>query len=711
MRDHLARRRAGVAYSFMVSALAFVAQPALAAPPPNDVEHVVVAATGTKSSVFTVPQLATVVSGKEILDRAARTTAEALQEEVGILVQETNLGGGSPFLRGQTGNRVLVLVDGIRLNNSTFRFGPNQYLNTIDPFTIDRIEIVRGPSSVLYGSDALGGVIDVRTKRRMDFEKGFDLDAAATTRFGSAAFEKTVRSDASANFGRFGLVGGVTFRNYDDLRSGAAKQPHTGYDELDGDLRLQYRTDAGQEFAFTFQRVEQNRVPRTGAFENGDEFFFDPQRRSLYALEHKVDELPWGFGTWRTTISFHDQLEVRRRLEASAMRTRREEDRARTIGFTSDVDHHPTQGLVLSAGVEAYHDEVTSDRVDTSTATGRSTAQRGAFPDDTTYDTLGAYLQAEARVGEIVRAFAANTGELPLTLIFGGRYSRNAVAAQPPDFARVDQAFGAVVGSVGAIYEITPAVRLVGSVSQGYRAPNLDDTVVLREEPDLGLIDTPNPNLEPEEVVNYEGGVKLAAGRFQGQALYFYSDYANLIERTTEGTGFDDVNRNGIQDSGELTFAQRRNIGAAVIEGVEATADVYLGAGLTLAAQFSWIQGASESDGEPVRRIPPMLGRAGLRWNSSDRPLWVELFSRVASRQDRLAAGDRSDPRICPNGPVDCDGTPGWHTFNVRGGWRPDEAVELNLALENLGDERYRIHGSGLDAPGINAIGTVTIRF
>lgn len=690
---------------------AFVPRGAAAEAAPDEVERIVVTATGRPADLRAVPQLATVVTAADIRDRAARTTPEALQEEVGILVQETNLGGGSPFVRGQTGNRVLVLVDGIRLNNSTFRFGPNQYLNTIDPFTIERMEVIRGPASVLHGSDALGGVINVITRRRHDFGEEFDLDAAATTRFGSAAFEKTVNAGGSASRGALGVVGGVTFRDFDDLRSGAATQPDTGYDELDGDLRLQYRLRPGQEVAFAFQRVEQNRVPRTGAFANGDEFHFDPQRRSLYALEHRIDDLPLGFGTWRTTLSFHDQLEVRQRLEAAAGRTRREEDRVGTTGFTTDVDHRPLAGLALTAGVEVYHDDVTSTRVDTSTTTGATRQQRGTFPDDTTYDTFGAFLQAETAVGELLEPFAPAAAAVPLTLIAGGRYNRFAVDAEPPGFAAVEQDFDAVVGSLAATWEVLSSVSLVASVAQGFRAPNLDDTVVLREEPDLGILDVPNPGLEPEEVVNYEGGVKFAAERLAGQVFYFWSDYENLIERTTAGTGFDDANGNGVQDPGELTFAQRRNVGAAAIQGVEATGDVDLGAGFTLAAQFSWIRGDNESDDEPVRRIPPMLGRAGLRYAAPRLPYWVEFFARVAGDQDRLAAGDRGDVRICPDGPQDCDGTPGWHTLNLRGGWRPADALALELALENLTDQRYRIHGSGLDAPGFNAVGTLTIRF
>jgi outer membrane receptor protein involved in Fe transport len=676
-----------------------------------EVERVVVTATGRTTDILAVPQLATVVSAEDIRERAFRTTPEALQEQVGILVQETNLGGGSPFLRGQTGNRVLVLVDGVRLNNSTFRFGPNQYLNTVDPFTIERLEIVRGPASVLHGSDALGGVINVITHRRRDFDEELDLDAGATTRFGSAAFEKTVRAGGSGNFGGFGLVGGVTFRDFDDLRSGVETQPDTGYDELDGDVRLNWQLRPGQEVAFAYQRVEQNRVPRTGAFGNGDEYFFDPQRRSLYALEYRMSDLPLGFGAWNTTLSFHDQLEVRQRVEAAAKRTRREEDQVGTIGFTSDVDHRTLPGLVLTTGLEVYHDDVSSERVDTSTVTGVGMEQRGAFPDDTSYDTLGAFLQAEGAVGELLAPLVPAAAPVPLTLIAGGRYNRFAVDSNPPGFEPVEQSFDAVVGSLAATWALTRSLSLVGSVAQGFRAPNLDDTVVLREEPDLGLIDSPNPDLEAEEVVNYEGGLKLDTGRVRGQAFYFYSDYENLIERTTEGTGFDDANGNGVQDPGELIFAQRRNVGQAVIQGVEAEAEFALGAGVTLAAQYSWIRGDNETDEEPARRMPPMLGRAGVRYDAPRLPCWVEFFSRVAGSQDRLAAGDRSDPRICPGGPDDCDGTAGWYTLNLRGGWQPDEAIEINLALENLTDERYRIHGSGLDAPGFNAVGTLTVRF
>lgn len=661
-------------------------------------DELTIAGTRSVTTVLDSPRAVTVVPSAKIRDHQSRTTPEALQEETGILVQETSLGGGSPFLRGQVGNRVLVLVDGIRLNNSTFRFGPNQYGNTIDPHSIDRIEIVRGPASVLYGSDALGGVIHVITKRRADFTEPFDVDARILSRFSSAALEKTLRVESGGNAGHFGFQGGATLHDFDDLRSGSGEQDHTGYREADGDARLQYRLAPGHELAFTFQRVTQFRVPNTVAFVHDQEsFFFEPQERTLFALDHEVAGRPAWLRSLRSTVSVHRQREVRKRRRFDSTTERREEDRVTTFGATTQADLPLGERHLLVAGAEVYHDEVDSGAVATDTASGERSPARGSFPDGATYDSLATYAQATVEL-------------LPrLSLIGGARYSSFSLDADVGgSFGNVAQSFDDVTAAAALVFRPIEPLRLIASVSQGFRAPNLDDTVVLRSLPEQNGVDAPNPDLDPERVDNYEAGAKMSWPLLDASLFYYHSDYGDLIERrpgSFEGLTFLDENGNGVQDFGEPDVFTRQNVGDAVVQGVETDFEIRINPSSDLFGNLSWARGENRSAGEPFSRIPPLLGLAGLRWRSFDGRLWAEYYSRVAGTQDRLSSRDRSDVRIPPGG------TPGWQTQNVRAGCQPVPPLRLVLALENFTNERYRIHGSGIDAPGINVVSSAEWRF
>ena len=182
--------------------------------------EVVVTTTRSEKDSFWTPHSVSLISEEEIALSNASSTPELLVGHPGILVQKTNPGGGSPFIRGVTGKHILLLVDGVRLNNSLYRYGPHQYLNTIEPNQIERIEVVRGPASVLYGSDALGGVINIITKKRKDFSRDHGLDGVLSGRYGSADQNYAGRAQVSGNLHSFGYIAGGGYKDFDHLRGG-----------------------------------------------------------------------------------------------------------------------------------------------------------------------------------------------------------------------------------------------------------------------------------------------------------------------------------------------------------------------------------------------------------------------------------------------------------------------------------------------------------
>jgi len=251
--------------------------------PVTSEDEVVVTAERTESLMSKTVRSVSIVTGEDIYQRISRTVPEALRYEQGILIQRTNLGGGAPFIRGMVGNQVLYLIDGIRMNNSTYRGGPNQYLNTIDPFFIDRIEVVRGPGSVLYGSDALGGTINIITTRREDFSKPAGFDGRLMGRASSADFEQTSHLDFNVNAQTlFGMAVSGNLRKFGDVTPGSNLPIQTPYDyeeqDFAGNFDFHFCRHVSVELAAHFVNLDDvhNHDPANPVNR------FDPQRRMFY---------------------------------------------------------------------------------------------------------------------------------------------------------------------------------------------------------------------------------------------------------------------------------------------------------------------------------------------------------------------------------------------------------------------------------------------
>ncbi|HOB99919.1 MAG TPA: TonB-dependent receptor plug domain-containing protein, partial [Verrucomicrobiota bacterium] len=225
-----------------------------------------VTATRTEQDPFTLPYSVSDVSVADIEHQMPRTTPEALREQPSVMLQKTGHGQSSPYLRGFTGFRTLMLIDGIRLNNSTYRDGPNQYWSTIDVYSLDRLEVVRGPSSVLYGSDAVGGTVNAITRGRRDDGSGFDWNGGALYRFSSAEDSHTAHPEVSAQYNeKLGVHVGGSYKSFGDLRGGGGvgRQPKTGYDEYDFDAKAEYFLAPNSRLVYGHQTVRMDDAWRT----------------------------------------------------------------------------------------------------------------------------------------------------------------------------------------------------------------------------------------------------------------------------------------------------------------------------------------------------------------------------------------------------------------------------------------------------------------
>ena len=643
-------------------------------------ESVSVTATREERETFDVPRSVSVVPETELLRTSPRTGAEALTRAPGVFVQKTNHGGGSPFVRGLVGNQVLVLVDGIRLNNSTFRYGPNQHLATVDPGTASRFEVLRGSGSVQYGSDALGGVIHVRNRDPLLSAGGVLPTIGATGRLMSQGMEQSIRLSLGAASARAAVAGNVAVRNFGDLVAGGdlGVESPSGYFETDVDVRGVVKTGRSTTMTFAYDHVYQDDVPRWDqvAQRGYARYAFDPQvRQFAFARLDQSRADSWLNGLTVTTAWVRSrERRERQRVGSSTLTT--EQDTVNTYAVTAEARSAPLPGLTVVAGAEVYADEVDSWRVDDNASTGASVSMRGLFPGDAAARSAAGFGMASYRNGR----FGADAG---------ARYTWISVTASDPVFGDVDVSPGSWVGSGAAAFELAKGFSAYGSVSQGFRAPNLDDLST------LGLFDfgveVPAGELQPERSLSMEIGAKYRGSRVAAALAVFRTNLSDLIDRRRVPAPLI-----ALPFPGEDRYYQRVNVGEAYVRGIEGEAEWRIFPTTTLFGHVAYAFGQNTTANEPMRRIPPLNGLVGLRYDGAG-GWWLQASVQAAALQDRLASGDRDDHRIPPGG------TPGWQVFDVFAGVPVARRLTLSLGALNLFDQAYRTHGSGIDGCGRSA--------
>jgi outer membrane receptor protein involved in Fe transport len=412
-------------------------------------------------------------------------------------------------------------------------------------------------------------------------------------------------------------------------------------------------------------------VPKTSEVTLGDKIKFDyePQTRTLAYAEYQAHDAGV-FESLRATVSYTRQEEGEQIIAAAEPLLESQElTDVATWGASVQLASAPSARQRLTYGFEYYRDRYDSGKVELDLGTRAVTPTTPGTPDGAHYESLGIYVQDEIRVGD------------DLELIPGLRWSRFDTAGRV-GAERLSLTADELTASFNALYNVTRRLNLVGGIAQGFRAPNIEDF--------FGRVDffseIPNNRLQPEESLSREIGIKYLIGETSADLYYYESDYEGLIDRATVGT----------QTNGD-PIVQRRNLQDAEVRGIEAGVNHRFNARWMLGATVAWTRGEDKQTGNPLRRIPPLNGTLRARYDHSSR-FWLEGGATVAERQDRLSQGDIDDPRI-PDG-----GTPGYAAYHLRGGWQRIPTEQLVVTLENLDDELYKTHGSGLYAPGRSMI-------
>lgn len=667
------------------------------------------------------------VERRDLDERLPRSAPDALRYEPGVFVQQSAHGQGSAYIRGRTGQQTIMLVDGIRMNTSLYRQGPNQYFFTLDAHTIHHIDVVRGGASTRYGSDAIGGVLDAQPlEPRVDlYAKPLTIRPRTSTRFATADTDFSHRFQVDAQvLGKFRVLGGFGRRVAGRLESGGPvrspltdaiplvpvfepdgrTQLGTGFQETTGDARIVFDLSGGRRLVGATYLYRQYDSPRTDQCPPpyapiADCLKYDEQFRSL---AYVAVEGPFGAAVrmGRIALSYQRQHERRTFDRPGSFAKNIGRDAVNTLGLTASFQGQKKQvrpgiQVRLDAGADAYFDFVTSAAWTSFTDVDATIAlSRGQYIDGSRYGQGGVFVESEAMVGD------------RLILRAGGRAAfaaANAPADPISGTKPVSQIWPIAVGHLGAELRLVKPLSLMVSLDRSYRAPNLDD-LTSRQQSGPGF-QFENADLEPEKALTFEGGLRFSNGAITAEAWGYYAAMDQAIIRSLRSVA--DCPAETPQCGSSWSRFQLVNaLGTSTIAGFELSAKARFPLGFDTRFSLSYAYGAGPNpqarpadprlpylERVPISRIPPLNGSIEGRWAH---PLGIYLGAslRWATLQDRLAPTDLTDARI-PQG-----GTPGFAVVDLRTGYRIQRALTVAIVLENIGDAAYRYHGSSINGPG-----------
>ena len=653
--------------------------------------EIVVTANRTAQEAEEVPYTLEILTTEDLLENATRTLPQAFLNTPGVLVQQTTTGHGSPYIRGFTGRQNLLLQDGIRLNNSTWRSGPVQYWNTLDAQAIDRIELIKSQGSVLFGSDAIGGTVNTLSKSSgFRVEDGFFSGGTAYYRFDTNSESHIGRVEQRFGVGeKWGVMLGYSASDIGDIRDSAlGTMRGTGYSQLSQDLKFEYAFSPSQTLTIAHSYLHQDDISRwhntinNPGWTHGNSFTtpgtdlardYDQERSLTYLrLEDFDANLSWA-DRYQATFSFQRTQDSEFRVRDSGRSDSRVID-VDTFGFSFQAE---TGNIVL--GADYYHDQVDSEgfRNRVPRPSNRPTA------DDATYDALGVFTNYKGSIGQ---RFTYDAG-VRFTYI-EARWD-----GYRPDGTNDDQSgdgsWDNLSLSLRGQYELDNCWTIFGGVSQAFRAPNLDD-LTGRQFALNGLDENGSPDVDPEKYLTTELGSRFNEGDFSFELSGYYTFINDGIVRVDDGMG-------GLATT---------NGSDGFIYGFEGQATWHFHPQWKLLAHASLQDGEQKQGGvtDTIRRLNPLNGAIDLRWTAPSTEYWISGRLQAATTQDKLSSLAASDTQRIPVG-----GTPRYVVASLYGGWQVSDSLQVNLALENLTDKDYRIHGSGQNMPGRNA--TLSVKF
>lgn len=695
-------------------------------------DQIVVSASKWNQSIREVPIKINILSRKEIEIQNPQTAADLLNISGEVFIQKSQQGGGSPMIRGFATNRLLISVDGVRMNNAIFRSGNLQNVISLDPFAIENTEVIFGPGSIIYGSDAIGGSMNFFTLNpQFSYSENILVKGNSALRYSSANNEYIGHLDLNFGWPKVAILSSFSYNNFGDLKMGSFGpkdylrpeyvkvingedfislnkdnkiQIPTGYSQYNFMNKLKLSLDQNWELNYGFhysQTSNYDRYDRLIRYKNGlprsAEWYYGPQIWMLnnFSIAHNNPNMIYDELNARISYQYFRESRIDRDFQKTLRRKRIEEVSA----YSFNLDFYKEIDLAnkIFYGFEAVFNDVLSKGLDQNILTGEEKKGPSRYP-KSDWSSYAVYFTHQWRIHP------------KLLLNSGLRYNHfllnsdfvNEFYAFPFNTAKVND--GALTGSLGFVYNPEESLSLSMNLSSGFRSPNVDDIgKIFDSEP--GKVIVPNPNLSAEYAYNLEIG---AAKIFNSILKFDITSYYTFLIDAMVRRDFLLNGRDSIIYDGELSKVQAiQNAANAYVWGIQTGLEIKIAKGLVFHSRFNFQEGKEELDNgdkSPLRHAGPFFGSLHLNYSIDNFSLNFNYIFNGEISFNNLAEEERGKNYLYAK---DKDGnpySPSWNTFNFKGTYRFSKSFFLTFGVENITDERYRPYSSGIAAPGRNFI-------
>ena len=702
-------------------------------------DEVVVSATRWNQKTSEISHKVITIPTSAVTFQNPQTAADMLGVSGKVFIQKSQQGGGSPMIRGFATNRLLYAVDGVRMNTAIFRSGNIQNVISLDPFAMEQTEVFFGPGSVIYGSDAIGGVMSFRTLvPQLALTEKPLVKGNATARYATANHEKTGHLDVNVGWKKWALVTSISSNDYGNLRMGshgpdeylrpfyvqrhdstdivvANSDPQvqipSGYSQINMMQKVRFKPGERWDLSYGFHysaTTDYARYDRHIRYRDGmpryGEWKYGPQKWMMNNLSITHN------GTWK----LYDELTLRlarqdfeeSRISRDFNRADRETRIEKVDAWSANLDLNRSIGSKgkLYYGLEAVYNDVTSEGINENILTGTESPGPTRYP-QSVWSSYAAYLSGQLRVTD------------KFTLESGLRYNQFLLHAEfdttfyPFSFTTADLNNGALTGSIGFISRPTDKWIISASASTAFRSPNVDDVgKVFDSEP--GSVVVPNPDLQAEYAWNGDVNVVKVFGEDVKIDLSGYYTLLNnaLVRRDYTLNGMDSI----IYD-GELSRVQAiQNAAVAHVYGIQAGMEVKLPSGFEFSSDLNYQKGKEELDDgttSPSRHAPPLFGVSRLTYRSGKMKIQIYAEYQGERPYDEMPEEEKGKTYMYATNAAGNPYSPGWYTVNFKAAYRLTDYLLLSAGLENLTDQRYRPYSSGIAAAGRNFILSVSTNF
>ncbi len=702
-------------------------------------DEVIISASNFKQNKREIPKSIAIVNADQIKFNNPQTSADLLENTGKVYIQKSQLGGGSPMIRGFSTNRLLISIDGVRMNNAIFRGGNLQNVISIDPLSIEKTEVILGAGSTIYGSDAIGGVMSFYTKSpKLSYTDSLIVDSNVMLRYATANQEKTAHVDVNLGLKKWGFLTNVTYTDFNDLRMGSHGpteylrpeyvvtennqdviiennnpkiQKFTGYNQINLMQKVAYKPkdnldfDLGLFYTTTSDYPRYDRLIRyRGDNLRSAEWNYGPQRWFMSNLKvTKTSSKATFYDNIKATFAYQNFEESRIDRDFEDIIRNIHEESVNALSFNLDLEKDLSKKSSLFYGFEYVFNKVNSigytENIEDNTT--ENTVSR--YPDGATWNSAAIYANFKYKPNE---KFVLQSGLRYNNVTQSADFTdNNQYLNLPFDQSKINA--DALTASTGITWLPNDILQWKLNLSTAFRAPNIDDVgKVFDSEP--GSVVVPNNNLKPEYAYNGELGLKLNFNKkvvFDLATYYTYLDNA-LVRRDGDLNGETEIIYNN-----ELSNVQSiQNASKSWIYGFEFAALWNISDQLKLTSRYNFIGGTEETDGVevPVRHVAPNFGDTHLMWQSDKFKLdgFVNYNNKLSFTQ--LAPSETEKDYIYA---LDENGnpySPSWYTLNLRTQYQIAEDTIVTATLENITDQRYKTYSSGIAAPGRNLIVSLT---